>query len=144
MHYGSSTVKFAQIMRQKQRGGAVLAVDTWLGATDWWGDGRAYLPTCQPPGGSSRYWARPGAGVRSVTIGVRRSVATARSCSSRLRAGAIPLAATSTYLTARDCLPEAGKATVHMLYYSLGWPRTALTLATPSVDHKDSEAESCI
>jgi hypothetical protein len=45
VHYGSSTVKFAQIMRQKQRGGAVLAVDTWLGATDWWGDGRAYLPT---------------------------------------------------------------------------------------------------
>lgn len=48
VHYGSSTVKFAQIMRQKQSGGAVLAVDTWLGATDWWGDGRAYLPATGP------------------------------------------------------------------------------------------------
>ena len=46
VHRGSSTIKFAQLLseqRGKASGGAVLAVDTWLGANDWWGDGRAYL-----------------------------------------------------------------------------------------------------
>ena len=43
VHYGLSTISFAQLLKAENSGGAVLAVDTWLGATDWWGDGRAYL-----------------------------------------------------------------------------------------------------
>ena len=42
VHYGGTSIPVAMLMRKTQQHGTVLAVDTWLGATDWWGDGRAY------------------------------------------------------------------------------------------------------